>query len=304
MLATALDDIAPLIRGEDPLDHERLFAKVATRLHSIGRRGLVCQAYSAVDIALWDLKGKVAGMPLYKLLGGSRESAPAYASDTGWHWMSPEEIVAASKAHLDEGVMGIKLRVGHDPAADAARIEHIRQNLGEDMWLGVTAHQRYDFHTASSMGSFFEEMGIDWFEEPMPCEDVHGHSRLADRLDIPLAVGASLFGRDEFEAYLDLEAVDVLQPDLTRVGGLTPWLKIAATAEAFHCPIVPNVLPEISVHLACGLPHVQMVEYQPWLYSAYVEPPALVKGRLIPPKRPGHGLEIEQSVVEKYRIEL
>src|SRR6266851_1942992 len=174
------DDLAPLMVGEDPLDHERLGAKVNGRLQSIGRRGLVAQAYSAVDLALWDLKGKVAGLPLYKLLGGARESAPAYGSDTGWLWMSPEEIVKASQPYLDQG-MGIKLKVGHANAeVDAERVTYVREAVGEDVWLAVDANQRYDYATALSMGHFFEEeIGADWFEEPISCEDVDGHVRLA-----------------------------------------------------------------------------------------------------------------------------
>src|SRR5437868_6810868 len=117
------DDLAPLVIGEDPLDHERLAAKVYWRLQTIGRSGLVAQAYSAVDLALWDLKGKIAGLPLYKLLGGARESAPVYGSDAGWLWMSPEEIIAASRPYLDQGMMGIKVKVGSaDPEADADRV--------------------------------------------------------------------------------------------------------------------------------------------------------------------------------------
>src|SRR5690242_17868560 len=115
----AEDDLAPLVAGEDPLDHERLWSKVYWRLQSIGRRGLVAQAYSAVDLALWDLKGKAAGLPLYKLLGGARDSAQVYGSDTGWLWMNPEEIIEASRPYLDQGMMGIKVKVGgSDPEAD------------------------------------------------------------------------------------------------------------------------------------------------------------------------------------------
>src|ERR1700730_16484403 len=130
---TVEDDLAPLVMGEDPLDHERLAAKVYWRLQSIGRRGLVAQAYSAVDLALWDLQGKVAALPLYKLLGGARESAPVYGSDTGWLWMSPEEIVEASRPYLEQGMMGIKIKVGgSDPEADAERVTRVREALGED----------------------------------------------------------------------------------------------------------------------------------------------------------------------------
>src|SRR4051795_12329258 len=123
LLATAVDDLAPLLVNEDPLDHERLASKVYWRLQTVGRRGLVPQAYSALDLALWDLKGRAAGLPLYKLLGGARESAPAYGSDAGWLWMSADEVAAAARAYLDQGMMGIKVKVGNaDPEVDAERL--------------------------------------------------------------------------------------------------------------------------------------------------------------------------------------
>jgi L-alanine-DL-glutamate epimerase-like enolase superfamily enzyme len=299
------DDLAPVIVGEDPLDHERLFTKAYWRLQSIGRRGLVAQAYSAVDLALWDIKGKVAGLPLYKLLGGAREAAPAYGSDTGWLWMSAEEIVQASRPYLDQG-MGIKVKVGGpDPEADADRVTRIRDAVGEDVWLAVDANQRYDYGTALSMGHFFEEeMGVDWFEEPLSCEDVEGHARLVEKLEVPIALGETLFGLDEFASYLQRGGVDVLQPDVTRVGGLTPFLRLATLAERHHRPVAPHLLPEIAVHLACGLSQVTMVEYMPWLFPAFVEPPALVQGKLVAPKRPGLGLEINPDTVEKYRMDV
>jgi L-alanine-DL-glutamate epimerase-like enolase superfamily enzyme len=297
------DDLAPLVLGEDPLDHERLAAKFAGRLQSIGRSGLAAHAYSAVDLALWDLKGKVAGVPLYKLLGGSRDAAPAYVADTGWLWMTPEEIIAASRPFVEQRMMGLKVKVGSsDPEADAERVTAIREAFGEDIWLAVDANQRYDYATALAMGHFFEEeMGIDWFEEPIPCDDVEGHARLTTRLEVPIAVGETLFTRDEFRRYLERGAADIYQPDVTRVGGLTPWLKVAALAELHHRPLAPHVLPEVGVHLACGLPNVQAVEYMPWLFPAFIEPPAIVQGKVVPPRRPGLGLEVRQDAVEKYR---
>lgn len=298
------DDLIPLIVGEDPLDHERLAAKVQRKLQGIGRRGLVAQVYSAIDLALWDLKGKVAGLPLYKLLGGARESAPIYGSDAGWLWMSPEEIVAAARTYLDQGMMGIKVKVGSaDPEADAERLTHVREALGEDVWLAVDANQRYDYATALSMGHFFEEeIGVDWFEEPISCEDVEGHARLKERLEVPLAIGETLFGLDEFDRYLERNAVDIVQPDVTRVGGLTAWLKIAALAERHHRPMAPHLMPEVAVHLACGLPNVATVEHLPWFFPVFVEVPAIVKGKITPLKRPGLGLELDADAVARYRV--
>src|SRR5581483_8636970 len=176
----------------------------------------------------------------------------------------------------------------------------IREALGEDIWLAVDANQRYDYGTALSMGHFFEEeVGADWFEEPISCENIEGHARLAQKLEIPIAAGESLFSRAELRAYLDRGAVDVVQPDITRLGGLTPCLKAIQLADVHQRPVAPHLLPEVAVHLACGLPQVRMVEYMPWLYPAFVDPPAIVKGQIAAPKRSGLGLEIRDDAIEK-----
>ncbi len=301
--ALAVDDVAPLVVGEDPLDHERLGAKVYWGLQTIGRRGLVQQAYSAFDLALWDLKGKAGGLPLYKLLGGARESAAVYASDSAWLWMSVEEVLDASRPYLDQGMMGIKVKVGGGPESDADRLTRLREALGDEVWLAVDANERYDYGTALAMGHFFqEEIGVEWFEEPILCEDVAGHARLASKLDVPIAAGEMLFGLDEFRTYLERDALAVVQPDLTRVGGLTSWLKVAALAGQHHRPLSPHLLPEVSVHLACGLPEVTSVEYMPWLYPLFAAPPRVEKGRLVPPNKPGLGLELNEEMVAKYRV--
>ena len=288
LLAIAEDDLAPLVLGENALDHERLAAKVYWHLQTVGRRGLVQQAYSAIDLALWDLKGKAAGLPLYKLLGGARESAPVYGSDTAWLWMSPEEILDASRPYLDQGMMGIKVKVGADPEADADRLTQLREALGDDVWLGVDANERYDYGTALAMGHFFEEeIGADWFEEPILCEDVQGHARLARSWRSPSPAAKCCSASTNFAAYLERDALAVVQPDVTRLGGLTGWLKVAALAELHHRPLSPHLLPEVGVHLACGLPNVTSVEYMPWLYPLFTAPPLIEGGRLVPPAQAG-----------------
>jgi L-alanine-DL-glutamate epimerase-like enolase superfamily enzyme len=304
MLAVAEEDLAPLVTGENPLDHERLWTEAYWRLQGIGRRGLVTQAYSAIDLALWDLKGKAANLPLYKLLGGARESAPAYAGDAAWTWMPPEQIIDVSQEYFARGFAGVKLHLaGDDPEKDAGRVQRVRNALGEDHWLGVDAHQRYDFSTALAMGRFLdEEIGADWFEEPLSCEDVEGHARLAQRLDVPIALGESLYHCDEFERYLARDAVAVLQPDVTRLGGLTPFMRVAALAERYHRPIAPHLMPEVAVHLACGLPQVTMVEYMPWFFSLWVDSPAIVDGRIVPPTKPGLGLEFRAEASRKHLV--
>src|SRR4029077_17810478 len=122
------------------------------------------------------------------------------------------------------------------------------------------------------------------------------------RLEIPIAAGEMLFGLDEFAAYLDSGALDVVQPDVTRLGGLTAWLKVAALAARHHRTLSPHLLPEVGVHLCCGLPGVASVEYMPWLWPLWAEPPQLVRGQLVPPARSGLGLEVNPEAVAKYRV--
>lgn len=293
LLAVAEDDIAPLLLNENPLDHHRHASRVYWRLQTVGRRGLVQQAYSAFDVAMWDLKGKAANLPLHKLLGGARESCEVYGSDTAWLWMSVDQIIEASRPYLDQGIKGLKIKVGANADADADRMTHLREELGEDVWLAVDANERYDRTTALTMGRFFEEeIGVGWFEEPITCEDVVGHARLAQRLDLPIAAGEMLFGLDEFERYIEKDCLALLQPDVTRLGGITGTLPVIALAEKHHLPVSPHLLPEIGVHLACGLPGVTSVELMPWLYPLFANPPQIVGGRLVPPTGPGLGLEL------------
>lgn len=304
MLVTAQEDLAPLLLDEDPLDHLRLEAKVYWKLQTIGRSGLVQQAYSAFDVALWDIKGKVANLPLYKLLGGARPACPAYGSDTAWLWMSVGEIMEASQPYLEQGLMGIKVKVGSDPESDAERLTNLREAWGDQVWIGVDANQRYDYPTALAMGHFFEEeVGIDWFEEPIHCEDLKGHSRLSSNLEIALAGGETLFTLAEFQAYLDQNALAVIQPDITRIGGITPFLKVASLCDLAKRPISPHLLPEIAVHLACGIPGVQSVEFMPWLFPLFQNPPRIESGQLVPPPGPGLGLELNSEAVTRFQVQ-
>jgi L-alanine-DL-glutamate epimerase-like enolase superfamily enzyme len=297
------DDLGPALVGEDPLDHERLWQKLYWHVQSVGRRGLVMQAQAALDLALWDLKGKVAGLPIWKLLGGARSSAAVYGSDGGWLWMSVEQMIEAGREYLSQGMIGTKLKVGHDdPREDVRRVEAVRKALGDDVWLAVDANQRWDYATALAAGREFQRLGCAWFEEPMTCEDPAGHARLAEALDIPIALGETLQSRSEIQDYLQRDAVDIVQPDLTRVGGLTEFLKIAALAESAHRPVWPHLMMEASIHLACGLNGAGAIESMPWLTAAFAESPRVDRGNMHPPARPGLGLEISPEAIERFCV--
>ena len=298
------DDFAPLLIDEDALDHERLWHKLYRRMQTGGRRGLVTQAQAAVDLALWDIKGKIAGLPVYKLLGGRRESAPVYYSDGGWLYMSVSEMVAAFEEYLAQGMFGVKMKIGHaDYRTDIQRVREVRKALGDKAWIAVDANQKWDFPTAVRVGRELEQLGIAWFEEPLLCEDIPGHARLAAELDIPIAMGETLGSRYEFDAYLRADAVDILQPDIIRVGGITEMVKVVTLADVANLPVEPHHMMESTIQVACGVMESGSIEYMPWVASAFAEPVQIKNGQMFPPQKPGLGLEIPEEIIQRFRVE-
>jgi L-talarate/galactarate dehydratase len=298
------DDFAPLLIDEDVLDHERLWHRLYRRLQTSGRRGLVIQAQAAVDLALWDIKGKIAKMPVYKLLGGCRESAPVYYSDGGWLYMSVSEMVAAFEEYLAKGMFGVKMKIGHaDHRTDIQRVREVRKALGDKVWIAVDANQKWDYPTAVRVGRELEQLGIAWFEEPLLCEDIPGHARLAAELDIPIAMGETLGSRYEFDAYLRAEAADILQPDIIRVGGITEMVKVATLADVANRPVEPHHMMESSIQVVCGVLESASIEYIPWVASAFAEPMLIKNGHMFPPQKPGLGLEITEEIIRRFRVD-
>jgi L-alanine-DL-glutamate epimerase-like enolase superfamily enzyme len=298
------EDFAPLLIGEDALDHERLWQRLYRRLQSVGRHGLVIQAQAAVDLALWDIKGKMANLPVYKLLGAARERAPVYGSDGGWLYMSVPQMLTEFEAYLEQGMAGVKMKIGHDdPAIDVARVREVRKALGDNVWVAVDANQKWDYPTALRVGRELEQLNVAWFEEPLLCEDIAGHARLASDLDIPIALGESLGSRFEFDAYLRADAVDIVQPDVIRAGGITETIKIATLAETAQRPVELHHMMEVSIHIACGVLESGKIEFMPWIAAAFAEPAIIEDGYMRPPPKAGLGLDIADEVLTRYRVE-
>ncbi len=297
------DDIAPLLLGQDALDHERLWRLVYRKLQSVGRAGLVTQAQAAVDLALWDIKGKAANLPLWKLLGGMRADAPVYGSDGGWLYMTVDEMMDQFDDYLRQGMFGVKMKVGHaDPEIDIERVAEVRKRLGKGPWLAVDANQQWNFDRAVRAGRAFEKLGVAWLEEPLICEDIVGHARLVDKLDIPIALGETLASRFEFAAYIRAGAVDTLQTDIIRAGGITECAKIAHLADINGRAVAFHHIMEVSIHLVCGLLAEGPIEYMPWIAAAFEEGPEVRNGRMLAPTKPGHGLVISDEVKERHRV--
>jgi L-alanine-DL-glutamate epimerase-like enolase superfamily enzyme len=297
------NEMSPIVVGEDCNDAERLFTKAEARFRSVGFGGLAARAYAAIDIALWDLKAKASGVPLCKQLGNAKPTAPFFASDVAILGRTAAEVVKLARPLVKQGAMGVRVEVGSgDVRADADRVREISDGLGEDASVSVAAEGRFDLGTAEALTHFFEDIGIDWFEDPIPLADELGYAKLAGLAEIPLAVGSSFDSRERFFRVIRSGVVRTVRPDVCRLGGITPFLKIAAVAEAFQVAVSPVRLPEVGVHLACGLAAVPHVDCVSWFAELFTGGPSIENGKLVPSSAPGLGLTLNEDVVAKRRV--
>jgi len=286
-------EIAENLIGEDPNDTARLWDKLCWAGASVGRSGIATQAIAAMDIALWDLKAKRAGLPLAKLLGAHRDSVACYNTSGGFLSSSVEEICAAIDRSLAAGIGGIKIKVGQpDPMEDLRRLDAVTSHLAGRAPLMVDANQQWDRTTALRFGRLVEPLNLEWIEEPLDAYDAEGHAALARELATPIATGEMLASADEHMALIKADAVDFIQPDAPRVGGITPFLRICTQAEARRMRLAPHFAMEIHLHLAAAYAHEPWVEHFDWLAPLFNEALEIRDGRMIVPPRPGLGCSL------------
>ncbi|MBB6352120.1 L-alanine-DL-glutamate epimerase-like enolase superfamily enzyme [Nonomuraea muscovyensis] len=284
-------EIAPDLLGEDPSDIARLWDKLVWAGASVGRSGLSTQAIAALDIALWDLKARRAGLPLAKLLGAHRDSVRCYNTSGGFLHTPIEQVLDNASAAVERGIGGIKLKVGHpDAKVDLARVSAVREHLGDGVPLMVDANQQWDRPTAQRLGRALEPYGLVWIEEPLDAYDAAGHAALAASLDTPIATGEMLTSVGEHAELIRLGAADVIQPDAPRIGGITPFLRLAALAEHSRLQLAPHFAMEIHVHLAAAYGLEPWVEHFEWLEPLFEERLEIRDGRMLVPSRPGLGV--------------
>lgn len=284
-------EIAPDLLGEDPSDIARLWDKLVWAGASVGRSGLSTQAIAALDIALWDLKARRAGLPLAKLLGAHRDSVRCYNTSGGFLHTPIEQVLDNASAAVERGIGGIKLKVGHpDAKVDLARVSAVREHLGDGVPLMVDANQQWDRPTAQRLGRALEPYGLVWIEEPLDAYDAAGHAALAASLDTPIATGEMLTSVGEHAELIRLGAADVIQPDAPRIGGITPFLRLAALAEHNRLQLAPHFAMEIHVHLAAAYGLEPWVEHFEWLEPLFEERLEIRDGRMLVPSRPGLGV--------------
>jgi L-talarate/galactarate dehydratase len=289
-------DVAPALLGEDPNDIARLWDKLCWAGASVGRSGLAVQAIAAFDVALWDMKARRAGLSLAKLLGAHRESVRCYNTSGGFLHTPIEQLLVNAATSRERGIGGIKLKVGQpDRALDIRRVEAVRNHLGEDMPLMVDANQQWDRPSAQRMCRVFESFNLVWIEEPLDAYDHEGHAALAAQFDTPIATGEMLTSAAEHAELIRHRAADYVQPDAPRVGGITPFLKVAALAEHAGLMLAPHFAMELHIHLAAAYPREPWVEHFEWLEPLFNERIQIEAGRMLVPTRPGLGLSLSEQ---------
>ena len=288
------DCYAPLLIGEDASDISRLWVKLARHpsLQWVGRAGITQLALAAVDVALWDLKSKKAGLPLWSYLGGARtDRLEAYNTDIGWLSFSADELLAgAARAVEEEGFTRIKLKVGHeDPNADIRRLAAVRERVGPDVRIAIDGNGKWDLPTCQRFCERARDLDLYWFEEPLWYDDVGSHAVLARSTSIPIALGEQLYTVDAFRAFIDARAIAYVQPDVTRLGGITEYIQVADLALAHRLPVVPHAgeMSQVHVHMSYWHPASTILEYIPWIKDHFQEPAHVRDGIFLRPQQPG-----------------
>ncbi len=301
----------PLLAGEDANDVHRLWRK----LHHfppaqwVGRAGILKMALAAVDIALWDLKAKASGLPLWRLLGGVRpQGIQAYNTDCGWLSVPTSELVdGCRKLTEEDGWLGLKIKIGHpDVRHDFERLRAVRRAVGPNIRLMVDANGVLDLPTALRYGDRLADYDISWFEEPLWYDDCRGHARLARAIRTPIALGEQIYSLDGFRQFIDAEAVHYVQPDAVRLGGISEWWQVADLALSHRLPVAPHAgdMVQVHLHLALAHPACSILEYIPWLRDSIEDSAAVRDGHFVPPQMPGAGTTLRADARERFGVSL
>ena len=322
IVASLIDEgLGPLIAGEDPMDTGVLWDRLYNLTRDQGQKGLTISAISAVDIALWDIKGKALGLPVYKLLGGAyRNRAKAYATGLYEPQGVPsivDALVEEALGYRDAGFTGMKLKIGYGIDVDETYVRAIREAIGDDVALMVDANHAYNASEAIRVARMLAEYDVHWFEEPVVPEDIDGYMEVRASSDVLIAGGECEYTRYGFRQLIDNRAVDILQPDLCAAGGFTETMKIVAMASAASIPVIPhvwgtNVGLAASLQFYASLPNVPERRFaaepffetdrshHPFRDGVTHEQITFEDGYLAIPDRPGLGISLDADFVGRF----
>lgn len=295
--------LSPAIIGEDANDIEKIWKKLLFLTHATTVGAITAIAMAAIDTALWDLKARRANLPVHKLAGGAQERIKLYTTEGGWLHLEESALVEDALRAKEAGFGGCKLKVGRPIHEDVRRIAAVREAVGPGFEIFTDANQAFAVDEAIRRARAYEALDIGWLEEPLPADDLAGHKRLVEHTSIPIAVGESLYSHLHFREYLEQHAASVVQVDVGRIGGITPWLKVAHLAECFNTPVCPHFLMELHVALCAAVPNARWVEYIPQLEDLTTEGMRIEGGYAVPSDVPGLGIAWDFEAIARMAVE-
>lgn len=300
--------LGPVICGRSPMDVPALQRDMVARVRNEGQSGLAMMAVSAVDIALWDLKAKLLAIPLFQLLGQTRESIAIYGSG-GFTSYSDKQLYTQLQGWADEGLTAVKIKVGRDNAADVSRVSVAREAIGKEVKLYVDANGAYTVNDALRQAERFSIYGADWLEEPVPATALEELRFIRERVPPGMRIVAGEYGYqlNDFRALLEARAVDVLQADATRCGGITGFLKVGYLAEAFRIPLSSHCAPSAHLHAALSLASFSEAEYfhdHVLIEKQFFDGVAIPREGMLYPdaNRSGHGLALRETEAAPFKV--
>ena len=331
--AIILNDLRQTVLGQDPFKVEKIWQMMATRAHQRGRRGMLMMAISGIDIALWDIIGQATQTPLYRLLGGYRDTLDAYAS-AGFYALGKDVNALAEEAagYVARGFRYLKIKVGRNPEVllnplhnmqaeayatasleeDVERVRAVRAAIGPQVKLAIDANNAWTPSVALRFMREVERFAIQWLEEPVATDDIDGSALVAHQLDTPVSGYETETGLPGFRELITRHAVDIVQPDVIWTGGITECRKVAALAQAYHLPCIPHVFSSgvatiANMHLIASIPNGGLLEcdqnVNPLRTELFEEPITIDSdGKVRMPERAGLGVTLNQATIEKYRM--
>ncbi len=294
--------LAPLLVGREADEIERIWRDMLFATHATTVGPITAIAMAAIDTALWDLRCRRAGLPLHRLAGGAQASIPLYTTEGGWLHLETDALIDDALAAKARGFAGCKLKVGRPPHEDVARVAGVREAVGRDFEILVDANQAFTVDEAIRRARLYEPLDIGWLEEPMPADDIDSHVRLSRSTSVPIAVGESIYSPSHFREYLQRGGCSVIQVDVGRIGGITPWLKVAHMAECFNVAVAPHFLMELHVSLCAAVPNARWVEYIPQLDAITTRSMRVEGGSAFPSDEPGLGIAWNLEAIERMAI--
>jgi L-alanine-DL-glutamate epimerase-like enolase superfamily enzyme len=300
VIALLRDHLAPRLIGRDPAHIEALWRELMFATHATAVGAITSLALAAIDTALWDWRCRRDAQPLWRAAGGAQRRIPVYTTEGGWLHLATEALVRESVAAQAAGFQGTKLKVGKPHVSeDLARLRAVREAVGPAFELMVDANQGFTLSEALRRAPRYAELDIAWLEEPLPADDLVAHMRLAAAGALPIAVGESLYSLAQFGSYVQQGACHIVQVDVARIGGITPWLKVAHLAEAFDLAVCPHFLMELHASLCAAVPNARWVEYIPQLDAITSSRLRIEAGHAHPSDLPGLGIEWDWPEIER-----